>query len=220
MKYTHCFWDLDGTVIDSSPGITQSVQYALRKSGIESPPADELLGFIGPALSWSFSHFFGMNEADSQRAVAYYRENYRAGGMLNCRVYDGIEALLERLTQGGIVCVLATCKPHCFANAILQHFGLDRFFTFISGPELDGTRGEKHEVIAYAMEQLGLTDPSEILMIGDRASDVTDAKMLGVDAVGVLWGFGTKKELTDAGAVALCSSPEQILALTEKETDI
>ena len=213
MKYTHCFFDLDGTVIDSSPGITQSVQYALRKSGIEPPPANELLGFIGPALSWSFSHFFDMNEAESLRAVAYYRENYRAGGMLNCRVYNGIESLLQRLTDTGVVCVLATCKPHCFAEQILQHFGLDRFFTFVSGPELDGTRGEKHEVIAYAMEHLGLTDPSEILMIGDRASDITDAKKLGVDAVGVLWGFGAKEELTNAGAMALCKKPAEIASL-------
>lgn len=213
MKYTHCFFDLDGTVIDSSPGITQSVQYALRKSGIEPPPAEELLGFIGPALSWSFSHFFGMNETDSHRAVAYYRENYRAGGMLNCRVYDGIGPLLQQLTDAGVVCVLATCKPHCFAEQILRHFGLDRFFAFVSGPELDGTRGEKHEVIAYAMEQLALSDPSKILMIGDRASDVTDARMLGVDAAGVLWGFGSKAELTEAGAIALCESPDQIASL-------
>lgn len=213
MKYTHCFLDLDGTVIDSSPGITQSVQYALCKSGIEPPPAEELLGFIGPALSWSFSHFFGMNETDTQRAVAFYRENYRAGGMLHCRVYDGIEALLSQLTRAGVVCVLATCKPHCFANTILQHFGLDRFFTFVSGPELDGTRGEKHEVIAYAMEQLGVSDPTKVLMVGDRASDVTDARVLGVDAVGVLWGFGSAEELTNAGAIALCDTPLQIASM-------
>ena len=213
MNYTHCFFDLDGTVIDSSPGITQSVQYALRKCGLEAPPANELLGFIGPALSWSFSHFFGMDSEESARAVSYYRENYRAGGMLHCRVYDGLESLLQQLTAIGVVCVLATCKPHCFANQILQHFGLDRYFAFVSGPELDGTRGEKHEVIAYAMEQLGLTDPTKILMIGDRASDVTDAKRLGVDGAGVLWGFGSKEELTEVGAVALCQAPAEILSL-------
>ena len=213
MKYQYCFLDLDGTVIDSSPGITQSVQYALRKSGITPPPAEELLGFIGPALSWSFAHFFGMDNEAAHRAVDFYRENYRAGGMFECRVYEGIADLLKSLQAAGIPCVLATCKPHCFAEQILRHFGIDRYFTFVSGPELDGTRGEKHEVIVYAMQHLGITDPTSVLMVGDRASDITDARLLGVDAAGVLWGFGSEKELTDAGAVMLCQAPQELLAI-------
>ena len=213
MSYRYCFLDLDGTVIDSSPGITRSVQYALRKSGIEPPPAEELLGFIGPPLSQSFAHFFHMDNEAAHKAVDFYRENYRAGGMLECRVYEGMEALLQSLQAAGICCVLATCKPHCFATRILEHFALDRYFTFISGSELDGARGEKHEVIAYAMEHLGISDPKTVLMVGDRASDITDAKRLGVPAAGVLWGFGSEKELAEAGAAALCQAPQELLAI-------
>ena len=213
MRYTHAFFDLDGTITNSAPGITHSVQYALQKMGIEPPPAEELLGFIGPALTWGFSHFFGMNETDSKKAVEYYRENYRASGMLECEVYDGIPELLRDLTDAGVICVLATSKPHIFANRILAHFGLDRYFTLVSGPELDGTRGEKHEVIAHALTQLGLTDVSRALMIGDRHHDVQGSARYGIDCAGVLWGFGGTKELTDAGAKYICASPAELKAL-------
>ncbi len=210
MAYTHCFFDLDGTVVNSAPGITSSVQYALSKCGIEPPDASELLGFIGPSLMYGFSHFYNMNEEDARRAVNYYREIYSAGGMFKCEPYAGIRELLEALTSNGIVCVLATGKPHIYANQILKHWELDRYFSFVSGPELDGTRDPKHEVIAYAMENLGLTDPSKILMIGDRDNDVLGAKHHGMDCAGVLWGFGSREELLTAGAKAVYTSPMEL----------
>ena len=215
MAYSYAFFDLDGTLTDSSEGITRSVQYALQKMGREVPPKDRLMGFIGPPLKWSFSHFFGMSNEDTLTAIDTYREYYAVKGVLECSLYDGILSLLESLNARGIRCVLATCKPHRFANMVLDHFGLNRFFAFVSGPEIDGTRGEKHEVIAYAMEQLGIHDPAEILMIGDRDNDVLGAKQLGIDCAGALWGFGSKEELSDAGAKYLCRSPKEIQALFE-----
>lgn len=209
-KYTHAFFDLDGTLTDSAEGITNSVRYALQKMGIDPPPADALTGFIGPPLAWGFSHYFGMSEEESHRAIAHYREYYKARGMLENRVYDGIPALLRSLTETGIVCVLATSKPHIYANTILAHFGLDRYFSFVSGPEFDGTRGEKHEVIAYAIERMGLTHREQILMVGDRHHDVLGAKRCGLDCAGVLWGFGSEDELRDAGARYLCKSVDEL----------
>ena len=212
MKYTHCFFDLDGTVTNSAPGITHSVQYALKKSGIQPPPQSQLLGFVGPPLVWSFSHFFGRSREESLRAVDYYREYYRAGGMLECEVYGGIPELLRELNAQGVICVLATCKPHVYANTILEHFDLAKYFSFVSGPELDGTRNEKHEVIAYAMEHLKLSDPKRILMIGDRDNDVLGSARHGIPCAGVLWGFGDREELTSSGAAFLVEQPADILS--------
>ena len=213
MRYTHCFFDLDGTVTNSAPGITHSVQYALKKSGIQPPPQSHLLGFVGPPLAWSFSHFFGMSREESLQAVAYYREYYSVSGMLECQVYDGIPSLLEELTSRGVICVLATCKPHIYANKILEHFDLAKYFSFVSGPELDGTRGEKDEVIAYAMQHLSLQDPNSILMIGDRAGDAKGAAVCGMSCAGALWGFGSREELTEAGAAFLLKTPQELLPL-------
>lgn len=210
MHYTHAFFDLDGTLIDSSPGITHSVQYALAHCGITPPPEEELTCFIGPPLLDSFCKYFGMTREEGLRAVELYRENYRAGGMLECRAYDGIRRLLETLTKHGIVPVLATCKPTCFAEQILIHLDLRRYFAFVSGPELDGTRGEKFEVIAHAIEQLELDESASILMIGDRDNDVLGAAVHGIDCAGVLWGFGSRKELQSACASFLSVSPAEL----------
>ena len=213
MAYSYAFFDLDGTVTDSSLGITRSVQYALQKMGYEVPPKENLMGFIGPPLFWSFSHYFNMPEKEAKRAIDTYREYYAVTGMLECTLYEGIRAVLEALNARGIHCVLATCKPHFFANKILAHYQLDSLFEFVSGPEIDGTRGEKDEVIAYAMEQLGIRDPASILMIGDREGDVLGAKKHGIDCAGALWGFGSQEELEQAGARYLCASPEDLRAL-------
>lgn len=210
MPYTYAFFDLDGTVINSAPGILHSVQYALKKLGIDPPPMDELMGFIGPPLSYSFSHFFGMNTEDTTRAVDAYRENYRAGGMLECELYPGIKELIRTLAEHGVCVVLATCKPHIFANAILEHFGLLPYFSLVSGPELDGTRGEKFEVIEHAVELLQITDRRQILMIGDRDNDVQGATRCGIDSAGVHWGFGNTEELKNATHRIFCA--EELLS--------
>ena len=105
---------------------------------------------------------------------------------------------------------MATSKPHIFAKEILRQKGLDSYFAFVAGPELDGTRNAKDEVIAYAMEQMHLSDPSKILMIGDRNHDTLGAKKHGLDAVGVLWGFGTREELLESGALAVFESAKEL----------
>lgn len=210
MRYSYYFFDMDGTVIDSAPGITASVRCAMKKLDRPFPPDADLSCFIGPPLDVSFMKFGGLSREDALRAVAFYRENYRGGAMFDCRVYDGIRETLKALSERGAMIVLATCKPHEFANAILARLGLSPYFSLVAGPELDGTRSEKDEVIAYAMEQLGNPDPASVLMIGDRGSDVTGAAKSRVACAGALWGFGTAEELQAAGAIRLLHTPLEI----------
>lgn len=214
-RYQYCFWDLDGTFTNSAPGITHSVRYAMEQMGKPLSPDHDLRCFIGPPLLYSFEHFLGLSPEDSQRAVDHYRVCYRAGAMLECEVYDGIREVLEELTKRGIICVLATCKPHEFACRIVEHFDLMKYLAFVSGPEMDGTRNEKHEVIAYAMDKLGIPSPDAVLMVGDRRDDVVGAARCNMACVGVAWGFGTKEELCEAGAIGVISTPEELLAYFE-----
>lgn len=215
-NYQYCFWDLDGTITDSAPGITHSVRYAMEKMGKPLAPDHDLRCFIGPPLLYSFENYLGLSPDDFHLAVDYYRECYRAGAMLECEVYGGVREVLEELNRRGIVCVLATCKPHEFACKIVEHFDLMKHLAFVSGPEMDGTRNEKHEVIEYAMKKLGLSSPDSVLMVGDRRDDVVGAKKCFMDCVGVEWGFGTKEELDAAGAVAVIQKPQELLKFFEK----
>ncbi len=211
--YQHILFDLDGTVTDSAEGILATARYTLECFGITSPAEEQLRRFIGPPLQDSFRQIFGFSEAESRRAVEIYRSRYRADGMLRCRVYAGIPQLLEQLCAMGKTLHIATCKPEPFAVQILEHLGLARYFAHITGAALDDSRRTKGEVIGYALERIGEPPKSDVVMIGDREHDVQGAKEHDIDCIGVLYGYGTRGELEQAGAFAIAETPADCIPL-------
>ncbi|MBQ6706165.1 MAG: HAD family hydrolase [Clostridia bacterium] len=202
MKYRYIFFDLDGTLTDPGLGITNSVQYALRQFGIDVQDRRELYPFIGPPLSESFVKFYGFTEEQAQEAVTQYRVYFADTGIFENSVYPGIPELLKALNDAGMRPVLATSKPAVFAERILEHFDLKKFFHFVSGSELNGARVEKADVIRFALDALSITDLSEVIMVGDRCFDVEGAAACGLPAIGVLYGYGDEEELRNAAAIA------------------
>ncbi len=193
------FMDLDGTVTDSKEGITKSVAYALRRFGISVDNLDTLEVFIGPPLADSFREYYGFDEEQAAAAVEAYREYFRAQGIFENVLYDGMRELLEHVTERGVKVVLATSKPEPFAKQILEYFDLLKYFSFVAGSTLDGKRSRKGDVIRYALESIGIA-PQEAVMIGDRKHDVIGAKENKMKSVGVLYGYGDRAELEAAGA--------------------
>ena len=200
MKYKNILFDLDGTITDPGIGITNSVMYALKKYGIEVNDRTQLYKFIGPPLIDSFMNYYGFSKDEAKIAVEYYREYYREKGIFENLVYDGFEDLLKRFKDNNKILIVATSKPEVFAKQILVHFDIFEYFTYVAGSNLDGTRVKKDEVIKYALESCNVTDLSKAIMIGDRKHDVIGAKKAGVDSIGILYGYGSKKELEEAGA--------------------
>lgn len=198
LKYV--FFDLDGTVFNSELGITESVKYALRKFGIEEADTESLRRFIGPPLKTSFMEYYGFSEDKAIQAVSVYREYYSEKGIFQGTVYPDMEKLLEFINQEEMYAVLATSKPEAFAKRILEHTGLDKYFTFIAGATFDEKRNEKYDVIVYALETLDISDRSAVLMVGDRKYDIEGAKAAGISSAGVLYGFGSEDEFKAAGA--------------------
>lgn len=195
-------FDLDGTVTDPGTGITNSVMYAVRKFGIEPPPREELYCFIGPPLRESFSKYFGLSAADAEKAVEYYREYYRPTGIFECSLYDGITDAFELIKKEGVAVALATAKPDVFAERIAKKFGFDRYLSFLSGAALDGSRDDKADIIARALQNLPGVTPGNAVMVGDRSYDVESGKKLGLHTVGALYGYGSRQELSSADALA------------------
>jgi phosphoglycolate phosphatase len=156
--------------------------------------------FIGPPLWESFERFYGFSEAEAKKAVGYYREHFSVTGLFENTVYDGIDAMLAALEDAGKTLLVATSKPEVFAEQILQHFDLAKYFSFIGGSELDGSRVNKSDVIRYTLEMSGVADLSTAVMVGDREHDILEAKKVGIASVGVLFGYGSREELESAGA--------------------
>ncbi|MBQ8333763.1 MAG: HAD family hydrolase [Clostridia bacterium] len=198
-------FDLDGTLTDPALGITNSILHALSKMGRELPSRESLYRFIGPPLVPAFQEFLGMTEEEAQRALVLYREYFSVTGLFENTVYGGIADALEKLKHAGCTLVLATSKPEQFAVRILGHFDLAQYFTLICGASMDEKRNTKDAVIGYALEKLGQPDKSRVIMVGDRHHDVEGAAKFGIPTVGVLWGYGSRDELTDAGAAWLAA---------------
>ncbi len=212
MQYSYLLFDLDGTLTQSGPGITNSVRYALRKMGARELPQETLEKFVGPPLADSFMRFAGMTQEQAKRAISCYREYYASKGIFENSVYPGVEAMLQALRDGGKVLALATSKPELFAGQILAHFHLTDYFSAVCGAAMDEKRVNKEEVIRYTLDALKITEAEKpyALMIGDREHDVLGAAQNGLDCLGVLYGYGSRGELEKAGARKIAATAREV----------
>ena len=200
--FTNIFFDLDGTLTDPAQGITNSFIHALKYFGREIPSYEELCKLIGPPLPYSFETILGFPKENVMEAVAKYREYFATKGLYENSVYPGMPELLQTLKEKGKHLVVATSKPEEYSIKIIEHFGLSKYFDFVCGSLMDESRSKKSEVIAYALQRcaLGEDDKSRVLMVGDRFHDIEGAKQNGLKSCGVLFGYGSREELENAGA--------------------
>lgn len=209
----YVLFDLDGTLTDPAPGITNSVTYALEKFDIHPTCREELYSYIGPPLTVAFQEYHGLSEEQSQQALLYYRERFAVKGLYENDVFPGTEEMLKQLQAAGYTLLVATSKPEVFTHKILEHFGLASYFSFVAGNTLDEQRPTKGSVIAYIKEHYPAISRGNAVMVGDRKYDVQGATEHDIPCIGVLYGYGGQDELQSAGAVALAESPE---ALTQR----
>ncbi len=203
-------FDLDGTLTDPKEGITKCIAYALAGLGLDAPACDDLCWCIGPPLAGSFGKLLGSDdEASIAEALRLYRERFSYVGLYENSVYESIPETLDHLRRSGFRLFVATSKPTVYAERIIEHFGLSPYFDVVYGSKLDGRLTDKGQLIAHILQAEGL-EPSRCLMIGDREHDVIGAARCSVAAIGVLYGYGTRDELTAAGAAVLCEAPSDL----------
>src|SRR5665213_2925182 len=209
----HLLIDLDGTLTDPFPGITGCIQHALAALGRTPPSAESLRWCIGPPLKESFATLLGPQEEHlADAALASYRERFSSVGLFENELYPEIESALDRLVKCGHLLNVATSKPTVFADRIIDHFRLRRYFRSVDGSDLDGARSDKAALIAHILKRDGIS-PNNAIMIGDREHDIIGGRRNGVDGIGVLWGYGSKEELEAAGACACIASPTELPAV-------
>lgn len=207
----YLLFDLDGTLTDPKEGITKAVQYALKHYGIQVDDLNSLCPFIGPPLKDSFQKYYDFPEAQAKEAIQVYREYFSVKGWSQNKVFPGIPEMLGELKAAGKKLYLATSKPEVFAKQILEHFGLTSYFEFIGGADLEETRVRKGDVIGYVLENCGLFDKKEkILMVGDREHDVLGAREQGIECVGVLFGYGDRAEMEACHAAYIAESINEL----------
>ena len=213
-RYRIVLLDLDGTLSDSAPGILHSLRLAFEEVGVPWVDPVTARALLGPPFWHSLPPLVGAANVD--RVVRIYRRHYVQGAaMLRTSCYPGVPELLARLAAAGVRLAVATSKAEPFAARILAHLGLAGYFETVCGDTVDGRRDSKELVIGEALRRLGAPEPAEVLMVGDRSHDVLGAAAHGIGCAGALWGYGSPTELSAAGALELCASPTELLALVE-----
>lgn len=218
----YLLFDLDGTLTDPKEGICTCVQYALASFGIQEPDLDKLEPFIGPPLKDSFMKFYDMDAEQAEAAIGKYRERFQEQGIFENKLYDGIPEMLRALNSKGMFMAVASSKPTVFVRRILEHFQIAKYFKVVVGSELDGTRSNKEEVVSEALRQLFDQRPVEkdqVYMIGDRCFDVEGAHAMGIEAVGVTYGYGSMEELKEVKADYIVRSVVELQKFLLRGTD-
>ena len=212
---TAVVFDLDGTLIDSSEGITKSTQYALAHYGIEENDLSKFYKFIGPPLSASFQKYYGFSEEKAYEAVTVYRERYNRIGLFECSLYPGVRECIETLKAKGYLIGMASSKPEDSCRRILDHFGILELFDDVVGATFDGRIDTKEEVLNEVLRRWCDVPKNEMCLIGDTMFDVEGANKVGIRSVAVTFGFGNVDEMVAAGAVAVCDDMAKLPEIIE-----
>ncbi|NHF62752.1 HAD hydrolase-like protein [Microcella pacifica] len=204
LPYSAILLDLDGTVTDSAPGITDTLAWTFTQLGMPVPPPDELLRYVGPPLLDSFRDRAGLTLEERERALEVYRERYLDRGAYDSTLYPGMGPLVRDIAAAGIPLSLATSKPETPATLMLEHFTIAEHFDIITGASEDEVRSAKADVVAEALVRLrGMgADLSRPVMIGDRIHDIEGAAVHGIPTIAVTWGYGDDEERRNARAIA------------------
>jgi len=213
--FTAILFDLDGTIVDSAPGITASLAYTLEQLGRPIPAPTELLEWVGPPILDSFRDRLGITGAEADAALVIYRTHYLANGALDSALYPGVTNVLRAIRDSDAALSLATSKPESLARRILEVNGLVDCFDYITGASEDEVRSAKADVVAEALRRLtdGGFDISAPVLVGDRHYDVLGAAENGVPTIFVEWGYGGVAEQVGTIAVAADAPALQTLLL-------
>lgn len=201
MKQKHILFDLDGTIVRSDLGITKGVQKSLEHFGIYEE-LDDLKKFVGPPMVESYTNFYGFSLEQYKEALDVFHDYYRTVGIFECELYEGIEEMLDSLSKEYKLYV-ATSKPEREARRVIEHFGLDKYFTFVGGSDGDFNtkRATKTAVIEYVLETNKIMDRGFAIMVGDKSHDIVGAGNAGLKSVGVLYGYGDLEEFEGANYI-------------------
>ncbi|MBG9368038.1 HAD hydrolase-like protein [Streptococcus sp. NLN64] len=199
------FFDLDGTLVDSGPGIKAAFRYAFTTLNLPVPQDSELDTLIGPPLERSFA--FYLPEDKVEEAIGLFRSYYKEKGVYQADPYPGIKKALQALKEQGHYLAITTSKNQPMAQVMVQHFGFQSYFQEIFGALPDSH--DKIDVLKRGLE-VAEAPKEQSFIIGDTLFDMAAGRDLEIGSIGVEWGYGTSDSLTENGAQVLLSKTQDL----------
>ena len=200
-KYEIAVFDVDGTLLDTTEGVLASVKYTIDKMGFEPLSEDVLKTFIGPPIQDSFAKAYNLSGDILQDIATCFRNRYKDYELLKAVPYDGIYEVFDKLMERNVKLAVATYKRQDYTNIL---YGADH-----------NNKLKKVDIIEKCMVDLGVTDYSNAVMIGDSSHDAIGAEKIGMDFIGVTYGFDFRapEDVYKFKAVGAAAMPLDLLNL-------
>ena len=218
-RYEYVLFDLDGTLIDSADGVIDAFVYSLGKFGIDPGDRESMKKLVGPVLKESFQQVYHFDSENVEEVLRYYHESYEAEGIYKVPLFEGVDDMLRTLQDAGKILLVVTAKQQEIAESILRYVGIDRYFLAVVGPSRSESRTDKAAMIKKALswlemhESAGSPAAQHTVMVGDRFFDIEGAVQDEIDSIGVLYGYGDRQELEEAGSTWFAETPEEVIRI-------
>lgn len=216
--YEMAIFDLDGTVLDTTEGIITAVNHTIEVKNLKKLEYTDLLSFIGPPIQISFADTFNIMGEELEEAVRCFRDFYKKECLFLADIYNGIQNVFENLRMKDIKMAVATYKPELFAKKIFEHFLLRKYFQVISGSNFSNEL-KKTDIIEKCLKTVKIDKSNKVVMIGDSPQDAMAAEELGIDFIGVSYGYGfkNKEDALEYQCVGIVEKPIDLIDFFNSE---
>ena len=210
-RYRLAVYDLDGTLLDTAEGVLAAAKYTIKQFGFRELDDRQMRSFIGPPIQESFAKAYHVEGDILQDIATVFRDRYKNVDLLKAVPYDGIYDSLLDLRNNGIKLAVATYKREDYALRILEHFGFNKYFDVMHGADHNNVL-RKSDIVEQCIIETGMTEKGTVVLVGDTISDEAGAKKVGIDFIGVTYGFGYQddKAREKADAIGFASTPFEV----------
>lgn len=210
MRYKLACFDLDGTLLDTLGGLTQSLNAARRMNNLEPQTEEQVRSFIGNGVTKLIERSLTADPGDYSEElkmrllkdnVNYYNSHY----LEKTRPYNGITEVVMRLKSEGMLIACVSNKNDEPVQKLIEHF-FPGLFDYVSGSMEGVERKPSAEPVEKCLNALGVEN-SETVYIGDSDTDIMTAQNSGTDIISCTWGYRSREFLMENGAVCICTDP-------------
>lgn len=211
--YKLVVFDVDGTLLDTTEGLIAAVKYVIEKYSLEQLTEEQLLTFIGPPIQNSFRKYYRLPDSKIQELADSFRDRYKSSELYKAVPYEGIYDVMQILKELGKQIAIATYKRQDYAIDILKYFHFDKYSEIMYGAD-NYNELTKRDIILKCIEDSGIQSFDEVVMVGDSDNDAIGAKELGIDFIGVTYGFGFKsaRDVQQMWSIGYANNPKQIIS--------
>ncbi|EBF6065442.1 HAD family hydrolase [Campylobacter lari] len=208
MKYELIIFDLDGTLVDSSSGVIKSIEHAIDVLNLPQLSIEEKRSLVGLPIFDSFKKIYKMSDSEAEYATKIFRDIYKSDFLYDAVLYKNIFPTLVKLRNHKYKLAIASYKKDSYCKLLLKYLKIDKMFEYIQGSD-SNNKLSKLEIMQKCIAKFNV-NLNKILMVGDTTHDAFGSERLGVDFIGVSYGFGNKDDLHKHKNIAIIDDIEKI----------